>query len=283
MNELMVKYETEGGLVTLSKDTIKRYLVNGDDKAVSNVTDQEVTMFLNLCKYQKLNPFLREAYLIKFGNSPATMVVGKDVFTKRAVKSPQYNGYKAGIVVETKEGLAYREGSLTTKSEFLVGGWAEVYRKDWDTPVRTEVSMDEYARTTKDGRLMSNWAKMPATMIRKVALVQALREAFPEELQALYSPEEMPVDDTRLNEKELKIDNEKPVNDIKKLILNIATEKGLYDATSKDITILDRISKELVGIGLKELTYEKSMELLEKLEKYNMPAETPFEEVENND
>ncbi len=40
---------------------------------------------------------------------------------------------------------------------------------------------------------MSNWAAKPGTMIRKVALVQALREAFPEDLQALYDAEEMGV------------------------------------------------------------------------------------------
>ena len=41
-------------------------------------------MFIELCKAQKLNPFIREAYLIKFGISPANIVVGKDVFVKRA-------------------------------------------------------------------------------------------------------------------------------------------------------------------------------------------------------
>ena len=35
---------------------------------------------------------------------------------------------------------------------------------------------------------------MPATMIRKVALVQALREAFPSELSGMYDQSEMGVD-----------------------------------------------------------------------------------------
>jgi hypothetical protein len=37
-------------------------------------------------------------------------------------------------------------------------------------------------------------------MIRKVALVQGLREAIPEEFSGLYSPEEMPIDDSKLDE-----------------------------------------------------------------------------------
>ena len=35
------------------------------------------------------------------------------------------------------------------------------------------------------------WASKPGTMIRKVAVAQALREAFPEANSQLYAPEEM--------------------------------------------------------------------------------------------
>jgi hypothetical protein len=37
----------------------------------------------------------------------------------------------------------------------------------------------------------SNWLTKPGTMIRKVAVAQALREAFPEEMSNLYEQEEM--------------------------------------------------------------------------------------------
>ena len=47
---------------------------------------------------------------------------------------------------------------------------------------------------------MRNWKEMPATMIRKVALVQALREAMPQEFQGMYSPEEMPIDVSALSQ-----------------------------------------------------------------------------------
>ena len=91
--------------------------------------------------------------------------------------------------------IKYRDGAFYIKSkEELVGGWAEVYRKDYSHPIRVEVAFEEYARTTKDGKLMNNWATMPATMIRKVALVQALREAFPGEMSGMYVPEEMGIE-----------------------------------------------------------------------------------------
>jgi phage recombination protein Bet len=161
-------------------------------------TDQEAFTFLQLCKAQGLNPFLKEAYLIKYGNENATIITGKDTFTKRADRLPQYDGFKAGIIVLVQGAATYREGSFILEGETLLGGWAEVYRKDRSQSFRNEVSLNEYARKKSDGSLMSNWRTMPATMIRKVALVQSLREAFPDEFGCMYSPEEMPVDASAL-------------------------------------------------------------------------------------
>lgn len=187
-----VEYKCGEEVVKLSPTIIRNYLVNGN----GNVTDQEVVMFLNLCRFQHLNPFLREAYLIKFGNQPATIVTGKDAITKRAMRNPKYAGQQAGVVIINPErgDLEYRPGSLVIAGEQLVGGWAKVYVKGYDIPIEAVVSYDEYVGTTKDGTVNSQWAKKPATMIRKVALVQALREAFPEDLGGLYASEEMNID-----------------------------------------------------------------------------------------
>lgn len=172
----------------LSVQTIKKYI---NDKA----TDEEAYVFLQLCKARGLNPFLKEAYLIKYDHvSPATMVVGKDAFMKRAELHPEYDGFEAGIIVETegKEGFVIadncRVGTFYYDNEILLGGWAKVYRKDHKHPVEITVNMREFS-TGK-----SSWNKMPATMIRKVALVQALREAFPSELSGMYDQSEMGVE-----------------------------------------------------------------------------------------
>ena len=202
MSEI-IKYETEQGEITLSTNIIKRYLVSGN---ADKVTDQEVMMFLALCKYQKLNPFLREAYLIKFGDAPASIVTGKDVFTKRASASQACKGWEAGIIVKTKQGdIQQRNGTFVAPDEVLVGGFARIYRQGWQVPLEITVSLSEYQRTNSKGELMRNWREMPATMIRKVALVQALREAMPQEFQGMYSPEEMPVDISVLSAEPVKI------------------------------------------------------------------------------
>lgn len=186
----IVKYEANGEMVKLSPTTVKKYLISGG----GNVSDQEVMMFLSLCRYQHLNPFLREAYLIKYGNNdPATIVVGKDVFTKRADATPTYGGKQAGVIVIDKDGeVKEREGALVLPSETLVGGWAKVFIKGHDTPEYASVSFEEYVGRKKSGEINGQWSKKPATMIRKVAVVQALREAFPDRFQGMYAQEEFP-------------------------------------------------------------------------------------------
>lgn len=193
------KYNTGGAEIALNDDIVKRYLVSGDP---SKVTDAEVKMFTELCKAQRLNPFLREAYLVKFGSNPAQIIVGKDVFLKRARANPKFRGFKAGIIVQTENG-AYqnRPGTFYTPGEKIVGGFCKVAIEGWDFPLEHSVAMSEFSRST------ATWKSMPAVMIRKVALVQALREAFPEDFQQLYSEEEMPVDDSKLDREPVVIDD----------------------------------------------------------------------------
>lgn len=185
------EYEANGEKVRLSAQTVVNYLVSGNGK----VNEQEVMMFIQLCKYRHLNPFIREAYLVKYNNSPATMIVGKDVFLRRAKSNPSFRGMQAGIYVLSKDGeLSQREGVFYIKDmERLVGGWCKVFVDGWETPFLHSVPLDEYLGRKNNGEINSNWTTRPATMIRKVAIVQALRDVFPETNAQLYSAEEMGV------------------------------------------------------------------------------------------
>ena len=186
--EITVSYKIDDQEIKLTPTIVQQYIVGTDAK----ITMSEFKMFTELCKVRKLNPFLKEAYLIKYkAGQAASIVVGKDAILKRAVLNPKYNGIKSGIIV-TRDGVEIeRRGTFKLPNENLVGGWAEVYRKDWEFPVYQEVNFDEYAGRTKTGELNSNWKTKPAVMITKVAEATALRKAFTDCMQGMYIAEEV--------------------------------------------------------------------------------------------
>ena len=163
----LVVYQASGQVVELSP-TLVRDLIN------PKATPQEAALFIHVCVAFQVNPFLQEAFLIKYDErQPAQIVIGKNAWLRRASEHPEFRGLRAGVVV-MKEGVPVkREGTAVYPGDDLFGGWAEVERTDRALPFRTEVMFSEYNRN------MALWKEKPATMIRKVALKQALAEAFP--------------------------------------------------------------------------------------------------------
>lgn len=188
-NELIVKYKIGEDEIKLTPKIVQEYIVGADAK----ITMPEFKLFTEICKVRKLNPFLREAYLIKYSDKqPASIVVGKDAIYKRAVLNPNFDGMESGVIVLDSNGnVVERTGSFKLPDDILVGGWAKVYRKDWQHPSYASVTFDECVQKKSDGTPNSNWTKQPTTMIEKVAKVRALREAFVEDLSGMYEAEEM--------------------------------------------------------------------------------------------
>ena len=156
-----VEIETAGGdHFTVSFEEVRHFIC-------AKATNAECKIFLETCRAYHLNPFTKEAFLIHYDNksdeTPATIVLNDG-------------------------GVEYREGSAVYDGEELLGGWAKVYRKDRTRPNYEEVKLGEY-NTGK-----SLWASKPATMIRKVALVHALREAFPSTYGLTYDESEISVE-----------------------------------------------------------------------------------------
>ena len=287
-----VSYEVSGQTIELTPATVKQYLVNGG----GNVSDQEVGMFIKICEGQKLNPFLREAYLIKYGTQPASIIVGKEAFTKRAENNPAYKGNKAGIIViNLKKEIEYREGTFYLKDrEDLVGGWARVFFKDGKEDLFNTVSLDEYIGRKKDGTINTQWATKPATMIKKVALVQALRDAFPSNLGQMYISEEMNFYDKELptdpiNPMKEQVDKEH-VEEPPKLasktskhqVMQLALEKGLVNGEGKNANIekLEELANSK-GISLRGMTEDQANELIHLLMEYSEPpvVDVPEENI----
>lgn len=177
----------DGQRMTVTFDDVRNFICK-------EATIAECRIFLETCKQYHLNPFTKEAYLIHYdnknGDTASTIVLGKTCYMKMAEAHPQYDGFEAGVIVFIPEAgeLIHREGSIVYKGEELVGGWAKTYRKDRSRPFYEEVNFSEY--DTKK----SLWVTKPATMIRKVALVHTLREAFPATFGGLIDESEVPVE-----------------------------------------------------------------------------------------
>jgi len=229
-NNQIAKYQTEHGEIKLSINIIRQYIA-------PNATIQEAMLFLMLCKSQQLNPFIRDAYLIKYGSAPATMVVSKDVFIRRSKKDPDFISYEAGIIIKKKKKLfgliplwwiiEKRIGTyFETGKEILIGSWAIVHMKSWNGKLlEHSVRYEEYEGKKHDGTPSKSWKEKPGTMIRKVALTQALREAFPTNLQACYESGEVGIEEEELPDQDMK-EAEKVFDNPEKS--NIAEDAEVY-------------------------------------------------------
>lgn len=179
-----------GEVLELNKGIVQKYLSPN-----ATITDDEFMFFFQLCKVHKLNPFLKEAYIIKYGTAPATIVTDYKVLQQIADRSGVLDGIKQGIVVIDKNGeVIERKGQVKAPSDELIGAWCEVYRSDRKIPIYVSVNLDEFKQFKKDGSLNSNWSGKPTFMIEKVAKAHALRVAFPQEMQGVYVEEEMPTE-----------------------------------------------------------------------------------------
>lgn len=173
-----IEYEQDGTIVRITSDDVRQRICR-------NANDGEIAYFLEMCRSQRLNPFTRDAYLVKYKDSPAQMVVSHKILLQRADRNPDYDGMESGVVIRSGGTISRREGSAHYGGEDLLGGWCKVYRKDRKVPVYAELSLAEYDKG------QSLWKKMPGTMIVKCAQAAAIRVAFPSETAGLYSDAEM--------------------------------------------------------------------------------------------
>lgn len=161
--------------------------------APQGLAPAEIEAFGIICDTMNLSPLKREIYAIPYTDKKKNIttlqiVVGYEVYLKRAIRSGKLKGYK----VRT-------EGKLEDKS--ITNRWGkqiDVKRGDfkaiitinvagWDHPFEWEVEWNEY---TQDN---SMWNSKPATMLKKVAMAQGFRLAFPDEIDGLpYTSDEMP-------------------------------------------------------------------------------------------
>lgn len=177
-------------------------------------TDQEVAMGLAIVKSLKLNPFLREVHFIKYSqNDKMQIVVGYEVYLKRAERSGNLNGWSAGIDDTSKE------------------AWVKIFRKDWKEPFEWRVNLAEFNKN------QSTWKQIPSFMGKKVAIAQGFRLAFPDELGGLpYTQEEHQVYDIKAETETPKIESGKP-------------PVSMPESTEEPMTAVDILALSQANVG----------------------------------
>ena len=142
------------------------------------------TQFLELAQAYHLNPFKRQIYAVGYGNK-WNVITGYEVYLQRAEYLKKLDGWEVTVSGKGQEMTA----TVT------------IWRKDWTHPFTHTVLFSEVCQKTKDKntqeeRLTSMWAKMPTFMCKKVAIAQAFRLCFPEEMGGMpYTSDEIANDE----------------------------------------------------------------------------------------
>ena len=184
MTEKSLAERPEAAPLTLQE--VQKFIVPQPDNVPDDQYMRDTQVFLRFCSSEDLNPFASDIYLIYRNTNigsrdrpkwagKASIQVGIGGWLKRAARNPNYDGYKSGVVVEG--GKRY-PGTLVLEDEPVIGGWAEIHRKD-RIPTEVVVSVKEY------GQDKAIWKDKPDTMIEKTAIVQGLRRTFPDEFEGL--------------------------------------------------------------------------------------------------
>ena len=179
----------DGQEVRLTPEIVKKYLVQGKGDLV---TMQELSYFLNICRARRLNPLIKDCYLIKYSDDPAAIVTSIDFFRKRARVQKDCKGWEKGVIVKDKKTAQLRDSyGLVLETEELVGGWFVAQPEGWNKPFRLEVNLRGYIKKTRDGVPTKFWQEEnQPTMVAKVAEAQGLRTLWPDEFQAIFTAEE---------------------------------------------------------------------------------------------
>ena len=174
-----------GKLTKPQVDLIKRTVAR-------NATDDELRLFIQVCKGAQLNPFLRQVHFVKRwdsreGREVGAIQVGIDGFRSIAESSgayagnddPIFNGERKITYGKDNKELMVPESATVTVRKIIQGVIA-----DFTATAR----WDEYYPGEKMG---FQWHIRPHLMLGKCAEALALRKAFPKLLSGMYAQEEM--------------------------------------------------------------------------------------------
>lgn len=163
-------------------DTLKELIAK-------DCSDPELDLFAKICKMRGLNPFSRQIYAVKM-QGKMSIQVGIDGLRLIALRSGEYEGQTPVQWCGKDNAWVDAWFSEEPPAAARVG----VYRKGFREALWGVATFESYKSTYKKGnetKLTPMWVRMPDVMLAKCAEALALRKAFPQETEGLYTPEEM--------------------------------------------------------------------------------------------
>lgn len=189
-----------GDEMKLTMNMVREYCVSGNKEMVSN---QELNYFMQTCKAMRLNPFLKECWLIKYsGTEPAQIIASIHKLRAIAMGHPLCQGWTKGLILwNHKTNEEHRTPGFVPPGWAVVGAYFKATPKGWSMPYDLEINLKGYIKKTKEGNVTKFWQEENwPTMIMKVVESQGLRAVFSDATKGLYVAEEfnqgMPIDIT---------------------------------------------------------------------------------------
>jgi phage recombination protein Bet len=174
---------------------------------LQGVSDLEIVKAIALAKKLGLDPLRKEVHLVPFKGS-VQLVVSYLEYVKRAERSGKLDGWEVRL----------------GKDELGEYAEVEIFRKDWKHSLKWRAYLHEVKKDTP------NWKAMPLFMLRKTAIAQAFRLAFPEETQ------ELPLEEGEIVEYE-----------------TVEEVKTISEAQAKRLWVIAKAVGEEAGIGKAEV------------------------------
>jgi phage recombination protein Bet len=150
-------------------------------------TVDELKLFLYQAQRTGLDALSRQIYCIHRNVKTPTG------WTKKMTIQTSIDGFR--VIAERSGNYGGQSEPIFTEVDGkLVSCKVSVFRFHNDVRYEAAVAVaywEEYCQRNNEGKPMGLWAKMPHTMLSKVAEALALRKAYPQDLSGLYTGDEM--------------------------------------------------------------------------------------------
>jgi phage recombination protein Bet len=223
---------TEGNIVEMVKVLFPH---------LQSVNDAEIKKAIALARHIGLDPTKKECHFIPYKGS-LQVVVSYTEYIKRAERSGKLNGWDV----------------VVGKDDIDVFAEVVIYRKDWQFPLKWRVYLSEAKKETQ------NWKTMPLFMLKKTAISQAFRLAFPEETSLLPLEEAEFATDQAVEEPETEETTEEVEDEIKYTITEGQIRRlwAIAYATAKENKLSNEVAESIVRSVLSDYGLEHTKDIL---------------------